>query len=56
MKYYTITETAKLLGFKERTIRQWIHDGKLKASKYNKSSRWFISDKEISRKRLELER
>lgn len=56
MKYYTIREVAVILRFKERTIRQWIRDGKLKASKYDRSGKWFISDKELSRKKSELEK
>lgn len=55
MKYYTIQEAAKVLNVKERTVRLWLHDGRLKGSKYNRSKRWYISDKEISRKKAELE-
>ena len=36
----TIKETAKYLGLKVRTIREWIKKGKIKAGKIG--SRWFI--------------
>jgi excisionase family DNA binding protein len=45
-KYYTTTETAKLLQMNERTIREWVKTGKLKATKPGRS--YFISEAAIS--------
>lgn len=50
-KFYNIVNTAKLLGIKARTVRQWIKDGKIKAIKYEVSNRWFIPESEIIRLR-----
>lgn len=47
--YYNIKQASKLLGLKVRTVREWIHKGKLKACKYDVSNRWFISEDEIKR-------
>ena len=44
---YRIAEVAKILGFKERTVRQWIVDGKIKAVKI--MSEWRIPEEEIER-------
>ena len=44
---YRITEVAKILGFKERTVRRWIVDGKIKAVKI--MSEWRIPEEEIER-------
>lgn len=44
---YRIAEVAKILGFKERTVRQWIADGKIKAVKI--MSEWRIPEEEIER-------
>ena len=49
MANYNIRQAANILGLKVRTIREWIRTGKLKASKYPVSNRWFISDEEIAR-------
>ena len=48
-KRYSIKEASTVLGVKVRTVREWIHDGKLKAKKYDCSNRWFISESEIIR-------
>ena len=45
-KYYTTGETAKLLQMNERTIREWVKAGKLKATKPGRS--YFISEEAIS--------
>ena len=45
-KYYTTGEAAKLLQMNERTIREWIKTGKLKATKPGRS--YFISEDAIS--------
>lgn len=44
---YRIAEVAKILGFRERTVRQWIVDGKIKAVKI--MSEWRIPEEEIER-------
>ena len=48
-KMYNTFETAKLLGMKVRTIRAWIHDGKIKATKYADGGQWYVSESEIKR-------
>ena len=48
-KMYNTFETAKFLGMKTRTIRAWIHDGKIKATKYADSKQWYVSESEIQR-------
>lgn len=52
-KLYTIDKAAAALGLKVRTVRQWIHTGKIKAGKYPVSNRWFIAESEIERLRNE---
>lgn len=47
-KYYNIRETAQLLGMTVRTVRQWIHDGKIKAVQYANRGKWYISGSEIN--------
>lgn len=49
MKNYNIRQASNLLGIKVRTVREWIRRGKLKATKYGVSNRWFISEDEIKR-------
>lgn len=44
-KAYSIIETAKILGIKARTVREWIYKGKLKAYKLN--GRWLIFEKDL---------
>ena len=46
---YNTFETATALGVKTRTVRGWIHDGKIKAVKYNGGKKWFIGAEEIER-------
>ena len=52
-RLYNVNQAADALGIKVRTIRQWIHTGKLKAGKYPVSNRWFVSESEIRRLRNE---
>lgn len=50
-KMYTVKETAKELNVTEYTVRQYIKQNRLKATKYintNKGS-WYISESEIRR-------
>lgn len=46
-KMYRIKEVAKILGFTERAVRQWVVDGKIKAVKI--MSEWRIPEEEIER-------
>lgn len=46
-KLYRIKEVAKIIGYSERTIRQWIKDGKVKAVKI--MSEWRIPEDEVER-------
>lgn len=48
-KHYKISDAAEILGVKVRTIRQWIHEEKIKAVKYPGGKHWFISESEIRR-------
>lgn len=44
---FSIKETAQILGFKERSVRQWVLDGKVKATKI--FFEWRITREEIER-------
>ena len=44
---YRIKEVAKILGFTERSVRQWVVDRKIKAVKI--MSEWRIPEEEIER-------
>ena len=44
---YKIKEVAEILNFSERTIRQWVIDGKINAVKI--MSEWRISEEEVER-------
>ncbi len=46
---YTIRDAAVILGIKVRTLRQWIHDGKINAYKRDFSRRWVIRESELRR-------
>lgn len=50
-KGYGVVETAQYLGIKARTVREWIHNGKLNAQKLSGSKRWVITESEIRRVR-----
>lgn len=39
VKVYTLQQVADVLGFKLRTIRQWVKDGKLEATKLGREYR-----------------
>lgn len=47
VKMYRIKEVAKILGFTERAVRQWVVDGKIKAVKI--MSEWRIPAEEVER-------
>ena len=48
-QYYNIRATAQLLGMAVRTVRQWVHDGKIKAVQYAKRGKWYIPESETNR-------
>ena len=48
-KMYNTFEAAKLLGMKVRTIRAWIYEKKIRATKYAGGTKWYISASEIER-------
>lgn len=50
---YNLNEVAELLGLKVRTVRQWVKDGKVKATKIADSRRWIVTESEIRRLRGE---
>ena len=50
---YNLIQTAELLGLKVRTVRQWVKDGKVKATKIADSRRWIVTESEIRRMRGE---
>ena len=52
---YSTIDAAKLLGISYRTIRQYIHDGIVKAKKIPGTRRWVITESEIKRLRGENE-
>ena len=49
MDFVTIREAAKMLGKKVRTIRYWIHEGKINAIKTGSGYKWLICMDEIER-------
>lgn len=53
-KWYNLKEAAHLLGIKVRTARQWVHDGKLHATKYENAHFWVVSETEIMKLRGEV--
>ena len=50
-KGYSVKMTADALGITDRTVRQWIRDGKIKATKIQGTRRWLICADEIERLR-----
>ena len=48
-KYYSLNETADILGIKVRTIREWIKTGFLTARRYEGKKKWYVSQSEIER-------
>lgn len=48
-KGYSLREVADLLGLRVRTIRQYVHDGKIKANKITGSRRWIVMESEVRR-------
>lgn len=50
-KGYNVIQASELLGVQARTIRGWIHEGKLQAQKLTDTRRWIILESEIERMR-----
>lgn len=46
---YNLIQTAELLGLKVRTVREWVHSGKIRANKIEGSRRWIVMESEIKR-------
>lgn len=49
MSNYTVDEASKVLKLKVRTVREMIHDGRIKAFKYPGGKAWMIPEAEIKR-------
>lgn len=48
-KTYNLKETADVLRVKVRTIRNWVHNGTIKANKIEGTNRWIVMESEINR-------
>ncbi len=48
-KGFNLNEVANMLGMKVRTMRQWVHDGKIKATKIPGTKRWIVMESEVRR-------
>lgn len=48
-EFMTIREAAQVLGKQVRTIREWIHIGKIDAVKDLKGYRWLVFTDEVKR-------
>lgn len=46
-KYFTLKDTAKILGIKPRTLRAWVKAGKMPSHKYPGTNRYYFTKKEI---------
>ena len=45
VEYYTVQEAAQILHVNERTVREWIKNGKLVGKKLGR--RWLIPESEV---------
>lgn len=50
-KGYNVIQASEMLGVQARTVRGWIHEGKLQAQKLAGTRRWIILESEIERMR-----
>lgn len=48
-KRYDLIQTSEFLGIKVRTVREWIRNGKLKATKLHGGRKWTVTESEIRR-------
>lgn len=46
---YNLIQVSELLGIKVRTVREWVHNGKLNANKIPGTNRWIVLESEIRR-------
>jgi excisionase family DNA binding protein len=44
-KYYSTEDVAEILGFKEKTVREWLRTGKLKGKKVGRL--WRIKESDL---------
>lgn len=54
-KGYNLIEVANLLGLKVRTVRQWVHEGRISARKIKDGRRWIVMESEVKRLQNENE-
>jgi len=48
-KAYSLNEVAQLLGIAVRTVRYWVHTGKINARKITGTNRWIVMESEVKR-------
>lgn len=51
--FYTLEETAKLLGVKEQTVSNYLRNGELSGKKMGPRKKWHVQGKDILRKKKE---
>ena len=44
-KYYSVEDVAEILGFKEKTVREWLRTGKLKGKKIGRL--WRVKESDL---------
>jgi len=44
-KYYSTEDVAEILGFKEKTVREWLRTGKLKGKKIGRL--WRVKESDL---------
>ena len=44
-KYYSTEDIAEILGFKEKTVREWLRTGKLKGKKVGRL--WRVKESDL---------
>jgi len=44
-KYYSTEDVAEILGFKEKTVREWLRTGKLKGKKVGRL--WRVKESDL---------
>lgn len=46
-KYYSTEDVAEILGFKEKTVREWLRTGKLKGKKVGRL--WRVKESDLEK-------
>ena len=46
---YNLKQVSELLGIKLRTVREWVRNGTINASKISGTNRWIVMESEIRR-------